>query len=79
MAVEKRNEIIAKLSSNLQDALASRDLVQLEAHSLADQIRALQKQLQQVTVFPNGRTLAFDCVYLTYSDVFRFVLRPDEC
>uniref|UniRef100_A0A3B3DGS5 Pericentrin n=1 Tax=Oryzias melastigma TaxID=30732 RepID=A0A3B3DGS5_ORYME len=74
LAVEKRNEIIAKLSSNLQDALASRDLVQLEAHSLADQIRALQKQLQQVTVFPNGRTLAFDCVYLTYSDVFRFVL-----
>ncbi|XP_036065913.1 pericentrin isoform X4 [Oryzias melastigma] len=50
LAVEKRNEIIAKLSSNLQDALASRDLVQLEAHSLADQIRALQKQLQQTSV-----------------------------
>ncbi|RVE57390.1 hypothetical protein OJAV_G00215690 [Oryzias javanicus] len=50
LAVEKRNEIIAKLSSNLQEALASRDLVQLEAHSLADQIRALQKQLQQTSM-----------------------------
>ncbi|XP_034431835.1 pericentrin isoform X3 [Hippoglossus hippoglossus] len=49
-AVEKRNEIIAKLSSNLQDALASRDQVQLEAHSLAGQIQALQRQLQQTSV-----------------------------
>ncbi|KAM6912231.1 pericentrin [Xenentodon cancila] len=49
-AVEKRNEIIAKLSSNLQDALASRDQVQLEAQSLAGQIQALQKQLQQTSV-----------------------------
>ncbi|KAJ3613831.1 hypothetical protein NHX12_020077, partial [Muraenolepis orangiensis] len=49
-AVEKRNEIIAKLSSNLQEALASRDQVQLEAHSLAGQIQALQKQLQQTSV-----------------------------
>lgn len=48
-AVEKRNEIIAKLSSNLQEALASRDQVQLEAQSLAGQIQALQKQLQQVS------------------------------
>uniref|UniRef100_A0A3Q2P6W8 Pericentrin n=1 Tax=Fundulus heteroclitus TaxID=8078 RepID=A0A3Q2P6W8_FUNHE len=48
-AVEKRNEIIAKLSHNLQDALASRDQVQLEAQSLAGQIQALQKQLQQVS------------------------------
>uniref|UniRef100_A0A3Q1FSN0 Pericentrin n=1 Tax=Acanthochromis polyacanthus TaxID=80966 RepID=A0A3Q1FSN0_9TELE len=47
-AVEKRNEIIAKLSSNLQEALASRDQVQLEAQSLAVQIQALQRQLQQV-------------------------------
>lgn len=47
-AVEKRNEIIVKLSSNLQEALASRDQVQLEAQSLAGQIQALQKQLQQV-------------------------------
>ncbi|KAG7263682.1 hypothetical protein CRUP_035554, partial [Coryphaenoides rupestris] len=46
-AVEKRNEIIAKLSSNLQEAQASRDQVQLEALSLAGQIQALQKQLQQ--------------------------------
>ncbi|XP_041827485.1 pericentrin isoform X2 [Melanotaenia boesemani] len=49
-AVEKRNEIIAKLSSNLQEALASRDQVQLEAQSLAGQIQALQKQLQQTSV-----------------------------
>ncbi|XP_054861917.1 pericentrin isoform X3 [Amphiprion ocellaris] len=49
-AVEKRNEIIAKLSSNLQEALASRDQVQLEAQSLAVQIQALQRQLQQTSV-----------------------------
>lgn len=51
-AVEKRNEIIARLSSNLQEALASRDEVQLEAQSLAGQIKALQIQLQQVNVAP---------------------------
>ncbi|XP_011617110.2 pericentrin isoform X3 [Takifugu rubripes] len=49
-AVEKRNEIIARLSSNLQEALASRDQVQLEAQSLAGQIMALQRQLQQTSV-----------------------------
>ncbi|XP_034381587.1 pericentrin isoform X4 [Cyclopterus lumpus] len=49
-AVEKRNEIIARLSSNLQEALASRDQVQLEAQSLAGQIGALQRQLQQTSV-----------------------------
>ncbi|XP_028995899.1 pericentrin isoform X2 [Betta splendens] len=49
-AVEKRNEIIARLSSNLQEALASRDQVQLEAQSLAGQIQALQKQLQQTGI-----------------------------
>ncbi|KAM8737047.1 pericentrin isoform 2-T2 [Acanthopagrus schlegelii] len=49
-AVEKRNDIIAKLSSNLQEALASRDQVQLEAQSLAGQIQALQRQLQQTSV-----------------------------
>ncbi|XP_070699119.1 pericentrin [Pempheris klunzingeri] len=49
-AVEKRNEIIAKLSANLQEALASRDQVQLEAQSLAGQIQALQRQLQQTGV-----------------------------
>uniref|UniRef100_A0A3Q3BRR7 Pericentrin n=1 Tax=Haplochromis burtoni TaxID=8153 RepID=A0A3Q3BRR7_HAPBU len=48
-AVEKRNEIIAKLSSNLQEALASRDQVQVEAQSLAGQLQALQRQLQQVS------------------------------
>ncbi|KAM6968416.1 pericentrin [Tautogolabrus adspersus] len=48
-AVEKRNEIIARLSSNLQEALVSRDQVQLEAQSLAGQIQALQRQLQQTS------------------------------
>ncbi|XP_029350413.1 pericentrin isoform X2 [Echeneis naucrates] len=48
-AVEKRNEIIAKLSSNLQEALTSRDQVQMEAQSLARQIQALQRQLQQTS------------------------------
>uniref|UniRef100_A0A3B3ZBW4 ELK domain-containing protein n=1 Tax=Periophthalmus magnuspinnatus TaxID=409849 RepID=A0A3B3ZBW4_9GOBI len=47
-AVEKRNEIIAKLSANLQEALSSRDKVQMEAQTLTGQIQALQKQLQQV-------------------------------
>ncbi|XP_061752105.1 pericentrin isoform X3 [Nerophis ophidion] len=49
-AVEKRNEIIAKLSSNLQKDLSSRDEVQLEVQSLTGQIQALQKQLQQTSV-----------------------------
>ncbi|XP_074517504.1 pericentrin isoform X8 [Sebastes fasciatus] len=49
-AVEKRNEIIARLSSNLQEALASRDQVQLEAQSLTGEIQALQIQLQQTSV-----------------------------
>ncbi|KAM9354836.1 pericentrin [Pholidichthys leucotaenia] len=49
-AVEKRNEIIAKLSSKLQEAQASRDQVQLEAQSLAGQIKVLQKRLQQTSV-----------------------------
>lgn len=52
-AVEKRNEIIARLSANLQEAQASRDKVQLEAQSLAGQIKALQRQLQQVNVARN--------------------------
>lgn len=47
-AVEKRNEIIARLSSNLQEALASRDQVQLQAQSLTGEIQALQRRLQQV-------------------------------
>ncbi|XP_019728011.1 pericentrin isoform X3 [Hippocampus comes] len=49
-AVEKRNEIIAKLSSKLQEAQASRDEVQLEVQSLAGKVQALQKQLQQTSV-----------------------------
>ncbi|KAM6973041.1 pericentrin [Aplochiton taeniatus] len=48
-AVEKRNEIISRLSSNLQEAQASRDQVQQEALSLAGQIQALQRQLQQTS------------------------------
>ena len=47
-AVEKRNEIISRLSCNLQEALESRDQVQQEAFSLTGQIQALKMQLQQV-------------------------------
>ncbi|XP_023208004.1 A-kinase anchor protein 9-like isoform X1 [Xiphophorus maculatus] len=49
-AVEKRNEIIAKLSHKLQEALSSRDQMQLQAQCLAGQIQGMQKQLQQTTV-----------------------------
>nr|XP_057947420.1 pericentrin isoform X4 [Doryrhamphus excisus] len=49
-AVEKRNEIIAKLSANLQEARTDRDEVQLKVQSLTGQIQALQKQLQQTSV-----------------------------
>ncbi|XP_008397956.1 pericentrin isoform X2 [Poecilia reticulata] len=49
-AVEKRNEIIAKLSNKLQEALSSRDEMQLQAQCLAGQIQALQKRLQQTNV-----------------------------
>ncbi|XP_043999044.1 pericentrin isoform X2 [Gambusia affinis] len=49
-AVEKRNEIIAKLSHKLQEALSSRDQMQLEAQCLAGQIQGMQKQLQQTNV-----------------------------
>ncbi|XP_054652131.1 pericentrin isoform X3 [Dunckerocampus dactyliophorus] len=49
-AVEKRNEIIAKLSSNLQEARTDRDEVQLKVQSLTGEIQALQKQLQQTSV-----------------------------
>ncbi|XP_077416104.1 pericentrin isoform X2 [Vanacampus margaritifer] len=49
-AVEKRNEIIVKLSSNLQDAQASRDEVQLEMQALVGKTQSLQKQLQQTNV-----------------------------
>lgn len=52
-AVEKRNEIIAQLSANLQEAQTSRDKVQLEAQSLTGQIKALQRQLQRVNVALN--------------------------
>ncbi|XP_034145545.1 pericentrin isoform X3 [Esox lucius] len=55
-AVEKRNEIISRLSCNLQEALESRDQVQQEALSLTGQIEALQLQLQQTSHFFRTRT-----------------------
>ncbi|XP_055764487.1 A-kinase anchor protein 9-like isoform X2 [Salvelinus fontinalis] len=55
-AVEKRNEIISRLSCNLQEALESRDQVQQEASSLTGQIQALQMQLQQTSQFFRSRT-----------------------
>ncbi|XP_042179861.1 pericentrin-like isoform X7 [Oncorhynchus tshawytscha] len=55
-AVEKRNEIISRLSCNLQEALESRDQVQQEAFSLTGQIQALKMQLQQTSQFFCSRT-----------------------
>ncbi|KAL1021956.1 hypothetical protein UPYG_G00020370 [Umbra pygmaea] len=55
-AVEKRNEIISRLSCNLQEALQSRDQVQKEALSLTGQIQALQTQLQQTSNLFRTRT-----------------------
>ncbi|XP_052355300.1 pericentrin-like isoform X4 [Oncorhynchus keta] len=55
-AVEKRNEIISRLSCNLQEALESRDQVQQEAFSLTGQIQALKMQLQQTSQFFRSRT-----------------------
>ncbi|MBN3295186.1 PCNT protein, partial [Amia calva] len=47
-AVQNRNEIITQLSANLQQAIQSREEVQLEALQLTEQIQALKLQLQQV-------------------------------
>uniref|UniRef100_A0A4W5KUS0 ELK domain-containing protein n=1 Tax=Hucho hucho TaxID=62062 RepID=A0A4W5KUS0_9TELE len=55
-AVEKRNEIISRLSCNLQEALESRNQVQQEAFSLTGQIQALQMQLQQTSQLFRSRT-----------------------
>nr|XP_046179306.1 LOW QUALITY PROTEIN: pericentrin-like [Oncorhynchus gorbuscha] len=55
-AVEKRNEIISRLSCNLQEALESRDKEQHEAFSLTGQIQALKMQLQQTSQFFPSRT-----------------------
>ncbi|XP_067315268.1 pericentrin isoform X2 [Pseudorasbora parva] len=62
-AVEKRNEIIAQLSKNLQVALQSRDQVQLEAQQLTGQIQALQQQLQQAKEYLRSKSQG--CVDLT--------------
>ncbi|CDQ78705.1 unnamed protein product [Oncorhynchus mykiss] len=48
-AVEKRNEIISRLSCNLQEALESRDKEQQEAFSLTGQIQALKMQVHAHT------------------------------
>ncbi|KAG5262070.1 hypothetical protein AALO_G00291840 [Alosa alosa] len=55
-AVEKRNEIISQLSTNLQAALESRDQVQREALQLTDQIQALQQQLQQTKEYLRSKS-----------------------
>ncbi|XP_043361756.1 pericentrin isoform X17 [Dermochelys coriacea] len=48
-AVQERNEIIAQLTSNLQQARQNRDDIQEEASLLADQIHGLQLQLHENT------------------------------
>ncbi|XP_066544674.1 pericentrin isoform X2 [Amia ocellicauda] len=50
-AVQNRNEIITQLSANLQQAIQSREEVQLEALQLTEQIQALKLQLQQASDF----------------------------
>ncbi|XP_053899660.1 pericentrin isoform X5 [Malaclemys terrapin pileata] len=47
-AVQERNEIIAQLTSNLQQARQNRDDIQEEASLLADQIHGLQLQLHEI-------------------------------
>lgn len=71
-AVEKRNEIIAKLSSNLQEALASRDQVQLEAQSLAGEIQGLQKQLQLVRATTISVSVNPDYFWLKSIGLYQF-------
>ncbi|KAK3575590.1 hypothetical protein QTP86_030993 [Hemibagrus guttatus] len=58
-AVEKRNEIISKLSVNLQAALSSRDQVQLEAQQLTGQIQELQQQLHQAKEYLRSKSVGW--------------------
>uniref|UniRef100_A0A8C8S5U0 Pericentrin n=1 Tax=Pelusios castaneus TaxID=367368 RepID=A0A8C8S5U0_9SAUR len=54
-AVQERNEIIAQLTSNLQQARQNRDDIQEEASLLADQINGLQLQLHEANKFLKSR------------------------
>ncbi|XP_075790253.1 pericentrin isoform X5 [Pelodiscus sinensis] len=55
MAIQERNEIIAQLTSNLQQARQNRDDIQKEASLLADQIHGLQLQLQEANELLKSR------------------------
>ncbi|XP_008173555.2 pericentrin isoform X21 [Chrysemys picta bellii] len=54
-AVQERNEIIAQLTSNLQQARQNRDDIQEEASLLADQIHGLQLQLHEANELLKSR------------------------
>uniref|UniRef100_A0A8C0J0U5 Pericentrin n=1 Tax=Chelonoidis abingdonii TaxID=106734 RepID=A0A8C0J0U5_CHEAB len=55
MAVQERNEIIAHLTSNLQQARQNRGDIQEEASLLADQIHGLQLQLHEANKLLKSR------------------------
>lgn len=76
-AVEKRNEIIAKLSSKLQEAQASRDEVQLEVQSLTGKVQDLQKQLQQVYLMYNFCRIDQECYRAGSIDVTSIAIHSD--
>ncbi|XP_064419566.1 pericentrin isoform X2 [Latimeria chalumnae] len=56
-AVQNRNDIIAQLTSNLQQTIGHRDEIQQEAQELTNQIQALQHQLQEANKLLRAKSL----------------------
>jgi hypothetical protein len=53
-AVEHREGIISQLSSSLQQAIQSRDALQLQGDQLAHEVALLQRQLKATTALIQG-------------------------
>jgi hypothetical protein len=53
-AVEHREGIISQLSSSLQQAIQSRDALQLQGDQLAQEVALLQRQLKATTALIQG-------------------------
>jgi hypothetical protein len=53
-AVEHREGIISQLSSSLQQAIESRDALQLQGDQLAQEVALLQRQLKATTALIQG-------------------------
>jgi hypothetical protein len=53
-AVEHREGIISQLSSSLQQAIQSRDALQLQGDQLAQEVAVLQRQLKATTTLIQG-------------------------